>query len=197
MSRFLLRGLLVLTILTPALAPAELVLYKGTRRDTYTGESHALTVTWKMILVVDHDTAQAARVQYATINGVRRYATSQWTNTHFVQVTGARGGYTVIARSLTQCEMDCGLTGEGVYCKGANATLMLNTNSTAFFPKIFSDHGNGLSYSHTSGQPVVNEGSFQVVFDRPATLASNQAQETFATAFARFVAYVESLGYTP
>ena len=191
-----LRLLLAVTILTPAVAPAELIFYKGPRTDTYVGEGHGLTVAWKMVLIVDHDTAKSARLQYATINGVKRYSTTSWTNTHFVHVTGATGSYTVIARPPTQCEMDCGATGEGVYCKGRDATLTLNTNSTVSFPRIMSDRGNGLSYSQTSGQPNLVDGSFQVTFDRPGTIASNRTGETLEAALARLIAHFESLGYT-
>jgi len=92
--------------------------------------------------------------------------------------------------------MDSGSTGEAVYCKGANATLTLNTNSTVSFPRILSDHGNGLSYSHTSGQPLLDDGAFQLVFDRPSTIASNQRGEPLDSALARLTDYLESLGYT-
>ncbi|HXJ61051.1 MAG TPA: hypothetical protein VNU68_30770 [Verrucomicrobiae bacterium] len=195
MRRFLLPLLFALSALTPAISSGELIVYRGTRRDNYNGSGHSLTVLSRLILIVDHDTAQAARLQYESVNGVKRYSTSQWTNTHFVEVTGTRVTYTAIARMLTPCEIDSGATGEGIYCKGANATLTLNTNSTVFFPKILSDHGNGLGHSQISGEPFLDDGSFQLVFDRPGTLTSNQAGETLDAAFARFTAYLESLGY--
>ena len=197
MRFLLLRVLLAATLLAPALARAELIHYKGTRRDTYTGEGHGLTVNPKVILIVDHDTAQVARLEYATVFGSKYYSTAKWTNAHFVQVSGTRGSYTVIARAATQCELDSGATGEGVYCKGANAALTINTNSTVAFPKILSARGIGLGYSSTSGQPILDEGSFQLVFDSPGTLASNRAGESLDAAFARITAYIESLGYRP
>lgn len=197
MRFLLLRVLLAATLLGPVFARAELILYKGTRRDTFTGEGHGLTVNWKMILVVDHSTAQAARLEYTTVNGDKYYSVAKWTNTHFVQVAGTRGSYTVIARPPTQCEMDGGATGEAVYCKGPNAALRINTNSTVIFPKTLSDRGSGLGYSSSSGQPILDEGFFQLTFDSPGTFSSNRAGESLDAAFGRITAYIESLGYRP
>jgi hypothetical protein len=194
--KYLVRVLLAAMILAPAIAPAELVLYKGIRKDTYTGDGHARVLTLRMILIVDHDTAQAAYLNYATVNGVKHYSISHWTNTHFVQIAGARSSSTAIARPPTQCEIDSGATGEGVYCVGANRTLTLNTNSTVFFPGMLSDRGNGLFYSNTSGEPILGEGAFHVVFDRPGTVASNKSGESLDAALTRLTAYLESLGYT-
>jgi hypothetical protein len=195
--KYLLRILLAAVILAPTLARAELVLYKGIRKDTYTGEGYARALTLRMILVVDHDTAQAAALYYATIKGTKHYSTSLWTNTHFVQVAAARGSSTAIARPPTQCEIDSGSTGEGVYCAGPNRTLTVNTNSTIFFPGTLRDKGNGLFYSDTSGEPVLGDGSFHLVFDRASTVASNKAGESFDAALARLTAQLESRGYTP
>jgi hypothetical protein len=149
-----------------------------------------------MILIVDYDTAEAAHVEYATVNGVRRYSISHWTNTHFVQIAGTRNSSTAIARPPTQCEMDSGSTGESVYCVGANRTLTINTNSTVFFPGMLSDHGNGLFYSDASGQPILGEGSFHLVFDRPGTITSNKSGESLDSALTRLTDYLDSLGYT-
>ena len=197
MKTLLVRVLLAVTILWPVLAPAELILYNGTRKDTYSGEGRALVVVWKMILVVDYDTEQVASLQYATINGVRRYVTNQWTNTHFVLVAGAHGGSTIIAHSLTQCESDSGITTEGVDCKGLNTTLKINTHSTVIFPKTLSASGSGLFDSSPLVPPILLEGSYQLVFDGPATLTSNKAGETFAAVFSRLTANVVALGYGP
>src|SRR5262245_48005759 len=118
MRRLLLPLLFALSVLTPVIASGELIVYKGTRRDNYNGNGRSLTVLARLSLIVDHDTAQAARLQYESINGVKRYSTAQWTNTHFVEVAGARVTYTAIARMLTPCEIESGATGEGIYCKG-------------------------------------------------------------------------------
>jgi hypothetical protein len=194
--KFVLRIFLAAMVLAPALAPAELVLYRGIRKDTYTGDGHARALTLRMILIVDHDTAQTAQLYYATVNGAKHYSTSHWTNTHFVQVAGARGSFTAIARPPTQCEIDSGLTGEGVYCTGANRTLTISTNSTVFFPGTLRDSGNGLFYSDSSGEPILGEGAFHLVFDRPATIASNKSGESIDAAFTRLTDHLESLGYT-
>ena len=194
--KWLLHVLLAAMILAPVHAPAELVLYKGIRKDTYTGDGYARVLTLRMILIVDHTTAQAAYLNYANIYGAKHYTISHWTNAHFVQVAGVRGSSTAIARPPTQCEMDSGTTGEGIYCSGANRTLTLNTNSTVFFPATLRDNGNGLFYSNTSGEPILGQGAFQVVFDRPGTIASNKSGESLDAALTRLSAHLESLGYT-
>ena len=62
--KWLLHVLLAAMILAPVHAPAELVLYKGIRKDTYTGDGYARVLTLRMILIVDHTTAQAAYLNY-------------------------------------------------------------------------------------------------------------------------------------
>ncbi len=193
----LLRLCLAGVIFTPALTQAELVLYKGVRRDTFTGGGRRQAFTWKIFAVVDHETAKTALVYYGTVYGAKRYWTSEWTNTHFVEIAATRGSHTAIAGFRTQCDVDNGITGENLYCVGQNAALMLNTNSIVPFPRTMTDHGNGVSYSSTSGDAAVTDGSLQLVFDRAGTLTSNQAGETLDAAFTRLKSYLESLGYWP
>ena len=92
--------------------------------------------------------------------------------------------------------MEAGATGEGVYCKGRDAYLTINTNSSIIFPKLLADHGNGMAYLDGSGAPYFEDGTFQVVFDRTGTIASNKAGEGLDTALTRLIAYYESLGYS-
>jgi len=197
MKSLLLRVLLTTTVLSPAIAPAELVLYKGSRRDAFNSQGQTLTINWKTFLVVDHDTVQVASLQYGTISGAQRYSTNLWDRVHFVQVPGAKAHYTAIARMPTQCEIDSGATGEAVYCKGIDAALTVSTGTTVTFPKILTDRGSGLGFSDVNGQPYLVAGSFKFVFDSAGTLQSNQAGETFDAALTRLINYVESLGYNP
>lgn len=196
MKTTLRRSLVMGALLFPVLASAELIFYKGVRRESFHGEGRTLAVHGKFLMVVDHQTARVATIEYVNINGQKRYSTSEWTDTHFVQIRGLHKTYTAIARPPTECEIQSGVSGEGVYCSGANSLLTLNTNSSISFPKVLKDAGNGISFAQTTGDPVLGEGSFQVTFDRPGTLASNKEGESLDEAFARLVRYVESLGHT-
>ncbi len=177
-------------------AEAELVFYGGTRTDAYTGENHGTTVKWKMILLVDYNNAQVAEISYAVINNNKHYFSSTFTNAHFVTVTGKSSSSTVIAHMPSQCELDSGQTSEGVYCFGINANLTLDVKTTISFPKTFTSRGGGLSYSTSNGQPILDEGLYQLNFDQRSTLSSNQSGETYDAAIAKMTAYLESLGYT-
>jgi hypothetical protein len=183
-------------LLTPMLASAELIIYKGTRKDSIMAEGHNLVLNSKLILIVDYASSQSTVFLYSSVSGIKRYSSTQLTNAHFVDVLGKSGNYLAIAKSPDQCQIDSGVTGEGVYFKGRNANLKINKSSTASFPKIMSGQASGLGYSTNSGQPYLGEGTWKAVFDSSATIASNQDGETFDAAVARVTAQLESMGYS-
>ena len=193
-SSLMLAGLM----LAPAVASAELLIYKGSETETVTGEFNAIRYSLKQIYIVDHDTASVGRIVYYTLNGNKRYAASTVTNAHFVTVTGSNNKtYTVVSRVQTDCEVQSGSTSEGVYFAGLNAVIKVNTNATETFPRKFSDSGNGLSYSRQTSQPRLTIGSFTLIFNQTETFRSNQAGETIEVAMDRLRSYVAGLGYHP
>jgi len=117
-------------------------------------------------------------------------------SSHIVELNGTNGKkQTAVTHIPTDCEAQENPGQEGIYFKGANATLTVNTGTTVSFPKVMTDSGNGLSHTQ-SGAPYSVEGSSLFVFNQRETQSSNQAGETLDTAFARLVAQIESLGYT-
>jgi hypothetical protein len=185
-----------IVILIPPAASAELLVYKGIFKETYIGEGNSRRVNSKVILLIDHATAAIARVEYATVDGIKRYRTSQSTNIHFVEVTGPRGKlWTVLARSPNPCEQQQDSNSEGVFVQGPNATLVAGDGLTLVFPKVLAGGGQGLFYSETSSQPVLAAAAFQAVFNQPDSLTSNNAGETLETALNRYITYVQGLGY--
>jgi hypothetical protein len=183
--------------LAPLLAHADLLIYKGTAKDGFTGEGHSLKVASKVILIIDRDTANVSRLQYGTVGGVKSYYTSQVTNLHFVTVTGANGKVsTVIARMPTECEQKEDPGSEGAYLLGANGSLSPDGKAMIAFPKVLSYGGRGLFYSDGSNQPTLGESSMTVAFNSQETVTSNNSGETLDSAVARFEAVLQSQGYT-
>jgi hypothetical protein len=191
-------GVLLLALLTPAFSRAELLIYKELEKQTFTGEGEAVRTISKGYVIIDHFTGQFARVAYGTFFGAKHYWTWQETNSHIVQVTGAKGKiYSVISHIPTDCEAKQSDGNEALILKGANSTLTYNTGQTTSFPKTLNDYGLGLVHSSRTGTPAINEGTVVLVFSQSDTVASNAAGETVDTAFARLTAFVQSLGYTP
>jgi len=194
------RLLLAATLLTPTLAAADLIIYKGNRTDAFNGEGHGGFLTKKQILIVDYQNIQASVIDYSAAKGVKSYKVTPLNNPHFVQVKGVNGNYTAIARTPLQSEIDAGATVETAYFHGKNTPLTVNgtANSkvTIPFPKIMSGHvGSGIVYSDSTGEATLTWGGWKVGFDSASTLKSNKAGETFDAALARYSAELESLGY--
>jgi len=195
MKRNLTKWMAIIALLFPILAPAELIHYKGTRRDVSHGDGRSLSINSKVFMVVDSETANTTLIQYAALFGQKRYGLIQRTNMHFVRTSGSQNTYTAIARPLSDCDREAGATGEGAFCTGADAQLTLRSGSSVTFPKLFKASGQGVSLS-TPENPALVEGWFQVVYDRAATVASNDAGESFDEAIDRLIRQLEAQGYS-
>jgi hypothetical protein len=191
-------GFLVCTILlTPLLAKADVLIFKGARKDKMVAQCRKFTVSAKLTLIVDYESAKSAIVIYRSNNGIKRYSISYLANSHFVTVSGGQTNYTLIARSPDQCQISSGSMTESVYFKGREAFVKFNAHSFVRFAKILSGYGSGLIYSTTSGQPGSYDATWTVTFNAPSTIASNEAGDTFEAALAKITAQLESMGYTP
>jgi hypothetical protein len=187
--------LAVLAVSLAAPAAAEVILYKGTVKVTYTGQNQTMKLSFKAFLVVDHDTADVAELLYASVSGTKFYSTGFLTNQHIVEVTGARlKQYSALTRPASDCDIADGLTGEAVVLQGANSLLAVGTNTTISFPKTLTSVEQG--YSEDSGPASLINGTLTASFDKNRTIASNTAGDTLDSAFDKLVAYVQSLGYT-
>ena len=195
MKRNLTKWVAIAALLFPMLAPAELIHYKGTRRDVSHGDGRSLSLNSKLFMVVDSQTANVTLIQYGAIFGQKRYSLNQMTNMHFVQTSGSQNTYTAITRPLSDCDREAGFTGEAAFCAGVDAQLALRTGSTYTFPRLFKVSGQGVFFP-SPGNPVLAEGSFQVVYDRPTTVASNEAGESFNDAIDKLVRQLETQGYS-
>jgi hypothetical protein len=195
MKRNLTKWMAIAVLLFPILASAELIHYKGTRRDVSHGDGRSLSINSKVFMVVDSETANTTLIQYAAMYGQKRYALIQLTNMHFVRTSGSQNTYTAIAHPISDCDRESGRTGEGAFCTGVDAQLTLKTGSSYTFPKLFKASGQGVSFP-TPGNPVLVEGWFQVVYDRAATVTSNEDSESFDDAVDRLVHQLETQGYS-
>lgn len=98
-------GLAIASFLAPLTSSAELLVYKGVLTQQYFGANNQENRSWKITVIVDHDTGHFSQLTYGTLHGVKRYFTSQLTNSHIVDVTGLRGKpASAITRVPTDCE---------------------------------------------------------------------------------------------
>jgi hypothetical protein len=196
MKTCIFRLILAGTLLAPMLTHADLLIYKGTAKESYTGESHQIKVNSKVILIIDRDTANIARLQYATVNGNKTYYTSHTTNLHFVQIEAPSGkNSTAVTRLPSECEQKEDPGSEGVFLSGANGSLSPDGKATISFPKVLTAGGRGVFYSEQTTLPTLGESSMTVAFNSAETVASNNSGETLDSALARFEALVQSQGY--
>lgn len=198
MNKHLSRLFLLLAICVPLSLQADLLVYKGTFRENYVGDSVSFRVNGKLFILVDLQNQTAARLEYATVNGSKEYHSRQLTNIHILQVTGPKGKlYTAFTHIPSDCETQLYPDQESMFFNGANSLLTVNTNSNAMlsYPKVMNDTGNGLFYSKSTHAPVIGQGTTIAVYNQSETLKTNGAGETLEAATARYSAYLESLGY--
>ena len=190
---------LVVGLLVPTLASAQLIVFKGSSSDAYVGEGHAWRLASKTI-IVDYTAGNFGRVDYTTFYGQKHYSTATYTNAHLVQVTGLNGkAYTAITRIPTACDQAENPNHECLYFSGSNSTLTIIPGAggiTVTFPKTISGSGRGFFYSNNSGQPVLSQGAMLGTFSLSDSQARNQAGDTLDSAIADYIAYVESQGYS-
>jgi hypothetical protein len=190
---------LILALLVPTLASAQLLVFKGSSSDAYIGEGHAWRLASKTIIVVDYSTGNFGRIDYTTFLGLKHYSTATYTNAHLVQVTGLNGkSYTAVTRIPTDCDQAENPNHEGLYFQGSNSSLTIPGagGTTVTFPKSIGGSGRGFFYSSGSGQPVISQGALLGVFSPSDSQARNQAGDTLDSAMAGYIAYVESQGYS-
>src|SRR5207253_6065603 len=90
---------LLITLLASCFAQAELLIYKGTEKEINTEGNNGRPVSWKVIVIIDHETGNFSRIRYATINSAKIHRTLNETNSHIVQITGSDGKtYSAITR---------------------------------------------------------------------------------------------------
>jgi len=185
-----------LVLLATNFAQAEVVIYSGIEKELITGENKAQRTTWKVFVIGDHNTGNFARLRYGTVDGAKTLRTLVHTNSHIVQVFGANAQiHTAITRIPTDCDAQEFPGSESVYFKGPNAILSIGVNSSISFPRVLSVIGGGLAHSNTSGDPILEEASFVLTFNRTQTITSNTLAETLDAAFSRLIAYVRAQGY--
>lgn len=198
MKRYLYHLLAILVFSSVTMASGDLLVYKGTFRESYVGDSMSFRVSGKLFILVDLQNQTAARLEYAIVNGSKEYHTRQLTNIHILQVTGPKGkSFTAFTHIPSDCEAQLYPDQESMFFNGANSLLTANTNGTAaiYYPKVMNDTGNGLIHSRATGAPIIGQGSSIAVYNQSETLKANGASETLEAATARYSAYLESLGY--
>ena len=192
--------LLAAGLLVPGLAPAQLIVFKGSSTDAYIGEGRTWRIASKTIVVVDYSTGNFGRIDYTTFYGQKHYSTATYTNAHSVQVTGLNGkSYTAVTRIPTDCDQAENPNREGLYFSGSNSTLTIIPGPggiSVTFPKSISGSGRGFFYSNSTGQPVISQGALLGVFSLSDSQARNQEGQTLDSAMAGYISYVEGLGYS-
>ena len=188
---------LVFILMLPLVSHADLLIFKGTAKETYTGEGHQVKLTSKVILILDRSTTNIARIQYGSISGFKSYYTAHSTNLHFVQIIGASGRLsTAVAWLPTECEQKDNPNSEGIFLSGPNGTVTADGKAMIAFPKVLSGGGRGVFFSEQNQLPTMGESSMTVAFSQTDTVNSNNSGETPEAALARYEAMVQSLGYT-
>jgi hypothetical protein len=184
-------------LLTPLVAPADVLIFKGTAKESYLGEGVGVKFGSRIFLVIDRTAGTVAHIRYAAINGEKRYYTGTVTNLNERVVEGPRAkSFTVLARPPKQCAEDAEPgSSEGVYLSGASVLLKINDETTAVFPKVVTSTGEGLFFSE-SQQPIFGQISFVATFNQKETAASLDAGEDLDMAVARLIDSLELLGYT-
>jgi len=172
-----------------------LVIYKGTLKQTLVGGGQSRPLSFGFYLIVDHDTANIAQIDYITVGTSKIFSTDTLTNLHFVEVDGSSGKtYTEFAQILTDCETNEGYTSEGVFVQGLNSVFAISTNSAITFPKTLSGSGGGVSFQNKF--PVYFTSALTVSFDATDSTLSSTHGETLDAALSRLSNMLTAQGYS-
>jgi hypothetical protein len=145
-------------------------------------------------LIVDHDTAEVAQIQYVTVNGSKMYTTETETNLHFVQISGVKGKtIDAIAQPPSECDTNGGNTSDSVFVQGTDGTLTVKPGVTITFPKTLSGTDNEVDHSQSS--PIYIASTVVVSFDSKQTPLSNGNGETLDAVLGRISAILEGQGF--
>ena len=187
--------ILAVAIFTAGPASAQLLIYKGTVKQSTTGQGASLKSTPSLYLIIDHATANTAQILYSTSGRTKVFSTTIGTNFHIVQLTGAKGKtIEAIAHLANSCDLSEGSSSDDVLAQGADSFLVLNGSTTITFPKVLS--GSSKVISSDSGTPAYVESTLTASFDAVHTQISNGAGDTLDAAVARMTSLLESEGYT-
>src|SRR5262245_54765909 len=157
-----------ITALIASSASAQLVIYKGTLKQSGTGQGVSLKLTSKFYLIVDTATANIAEIQYVTVNNSRVYDTDTQTNLHILQISAPKGKTSeAISQAPNTCDINEGNTNDLVFVQGADSQLTVNTGTTITFPKTLSGADTEADTSH--GSPILITSSLVVSFDSVQT----------------------------
>jgi hypothetical protein len=174
---------------------AQLLIYKGTLKQSALGQGASEKLNSSLYLIIDHSTANTAQILYSTSGRTKVYHTLTDTNLHIVQVAGAKGKTTeAIAHLANSCDVSEGSTSDDVLAEGADSLLTVNVNTTVTFPKVLSGSSKVISYD--TNTPTYVESTLVASFDAPHTLISNEAGDTLDAAVARMSNLLGGLGYT-
>src|SRR5262245_30703344 len=187
---------LLSVLMLPLISRADLLIFKGTAKETYTGEGHQIKLASKVIVILDRSTTNIARIQYGSISGFKTYYTAHSTNLHFVQIIGASGKLsTAVAWLPTECEQKDTPDTEGIFLSGPNGTVTADGKAMIAFPKVLTGGGRGIFFSEQNHLPTMGESSMTVSFSQIDTVNSNNSGETPEAALSRYEAMVQSQGY--
>jgi hypothetical protein len=185
-------GIAVVVVSRPT--SAELVIYKGTIKQTGVGLGITRKITSQYYMIVDYDTADVGQIQYTTVNKAKEYSTHTITNLHFVQINASKGKTgEAISHLPNDCGANQGSTSESVFVEGADGALTVSPGKTITNPKMFS--GGGTQISQSNFQPVYVQSGLVVSFDAGQTALSNGNGETLDAAMARLSSTLEGQGY--
>jgi hypothetical protein len=172
-------------------APAELILYKGTGKATYTGNGQSFKANFRSYVVIDNASNQVATILYANIFGTRVYLSGTEDGLNRSTISGANGKtHTALTQPID--DDDEGI--ELIVAQGVDSSLPLSTNVVVQFPKKLTSVQQTLVTSGTNKHLV--SGNLNATFDKNGTQASNHTGETLSQAVERLINGLQALGYS-
>jgi hypothetical protein len=187
--------LVTIAMLIAGSASAQLVFYKGTIKQSATGDGVSVKLNSKFTVIVDRATGYVGEIQYVIYQSKKMYATHTETNLHIVQFSAPAGkSYEALSQPANSCDLIQGNTNDVVFVQGIDSQLRVDPNNTIItFPKSLS--GGDTEIDFTSGSPISVTTVGVVSFDAVQTPQSNGNSETLDAAVARISADLEGQGY--
>jgi hypothetical protein len=187
------RLLLMLTalLLTLANASAEHAIYKLVDHWTTIGEGKTMRFVRRGFWVFELDLKKATAIYGFSVEGEKIVAIQPLHNYRIETVSGPRGStHLILAKAENHGALPTGVLLESVYQRGKNSTVTVGLNGPRQLPRLFASTARVFAKSSINGQPGIIERSGKLVLDLEASIASNDAGETFDATVTRLAGLI-------
>lgn len=183
-------------ILWTAVPGPEHAIYKSVGQQTIYGNSKITRVTVQGYTVFEPDTGRGTSIGAFVLNKQKFFEVVPLQNYQVARVTGPNGTtYTILAKAESPGTQFAGTLLEAVYFSGRDSSVTLGAAGSRLMPRKLVSSGRSIVRNNQTGITAVGESSGRAVLVLKASIASNNANESFDSTVERLKNLFIARGY--